>query len=124
MKNINNFTQWKKNGSVDVTITSAIMHQKHLAQSGRSMRSAVDIFNTLRIFTKEPIREQEIKLQCMNTHLYCSLLYIDKHQGTPLSQIYKGDPRPRIPPCVMASSAMGLKLGVFGFCRPHTQKQM
>ena len=30
------------------------------------MRSAVDIFNTLRIFTKEPIREQEIKLECMN----------------------------------------------------------
>ena len=26
MKNINNFTQWKKNGSVDVTITRAIMH--------------------------------------------------------------------------------------------------
>ena len=30
-------------------------------------------------------------------------------------QIYKGDPSPHIPPCVMASSAMGLKLGVFGF---------
>ena len=54
-KNINNSTQWK-NGSVDVTFT-----QKHLAQSGRSTRSAVDIFNTLRVFTKEPIREQEIK---------------------------------------------------------------
>ena len=43
-----------------------ITHQKHLAQSGRSTRSAVDIFNTLRVFTKEPIREQEIKLECMN----------------------------------------------------------
>ena len=43
-----------------------ITHQKHLAQSGRSTQSAVDIFNTLRIFTKEPIREQEIKLECMN----------------------------------------------------------
>ena len=31
------------------------------------------------------------------------------------TQIYTGDPRPRIPPHVMASSAMGLKLGVFGF---------
>ena len=31
------------------------------------------------------------------------------------SQIYKGDHRPRILPCVMASSAMRLKLGVFGF---------
>ena len=65
MKNINNFTQWK-NGSVDVTITRAITHQEHLAQSRRSTRSAVDIFNTLRVFTKEPIREQEIKLECMN----------------------------------------------------------
>ena len=43
----------------------AIAHQKHLAQSRRSTRSAVDIFNTLRVFTKEPIREQEIKLECM-----------------------------------------------------------
>ena len=58
----------KKNGSVDVTFTRAITHQKHLAQSGRSTRSAVDIFNTLRVFTKEPIRDQEIKLECMN---YC-----------------------------------------------------
>ena len=31
------------------------------------------------------------------------------------SQIYKGDPRPRIPSRVMALSAMGFKLGVFGF---------
>ena len=43
-----------------------ITHQKHLAQSGHSTRSAVDIFNTLRIFAKEPIRGQEIKLECMN----------------------------------------------------------
>ena len=26
-----------------------------------------------------------------------------------------GDPRPPVSPCVMASSAMGFKLGVFGF---------
>ena len=71
MKNINNFTQWKS-GSVDVTFARAIMHQKHLAQSGRSTRSAVDIFNTLRVFTKEPIRSQEINLACMN-NLHCSL---------------------------------------------------
>ena len=31
------------------------------------------------------------------------------------SQVYKGDPRPHIPPCVMASSALGLKLDVFRF---------
>ena len=36
------------------------------AQSGRSTRSAVDIFNTLRVFPKEPISEQEIELECMN----------------------------------------------------------
>ena len=48
MKNIKNFTQWK-NESVDVMFMPAITHQKHLAQSGRSTRSAVDIFNTLRI---------------------------------------------------------------------------
>ena len=59
MKNINNFTQGsEKNGSVDVVFV--------WAQSWRSTRSAVDIFNTLRVFTKEPIREQEIKFECMN----------------------------------------------------------
>ena len=45
--------------------TRAITHQKYLVQSGRSARSAVDIFNTLRVFTKEPVREQEMKLECM-----------------------------------------------------------
>ena len=45
-------------------------HQKHLAQSERSTRSAADIFNTLRVFTKEPIREQEIKLEFMNWSLF------------------------------------------------------
>ena len=58
MKNINNFTQWK-NESVIMTITQ----KKHLAQSGRRVQSAVDIFNTLCVFTKMPIREQEIKLR-------------------------------------------------------------
>ena len=56
MKNINNLPS-DKNGSVDVTFSREITHQKHLAQSGRSTWSAVDIFNTLRVFTKEPIRE-------------------------------------------------------------------
>ena len=49
-----------------MTFTRVIMHQKHLAQSGRSTRSAVDIFNTLCVFAKELIGEQEIKLECMN----------------------------------------------------------
>ena len=45
-----------------MTFAREITHQKHLAQSGRSTLSAVNIFNILRVFTKEPIREQEIKL--------------------------------------------------------------
>ena len=53
MKNINNLPS-EKNGSVSMT------HQKHLVQSGRSTRSAVDIFNTLHVFTKEPIREHQV----------------------------------------------------------------
>ena len=57
MKNINNFTQWK-NESVDVTFICAITHQKHLAQSGHSTRSAADIFNTLCVFNRELIRQQ------------------------------------------------------------------
>ena len=56
----------EKNRTVDATFTHVIMHQKHLAQSGCSTGSAVDIFNTLRVFTKEPISEQEIKLECIN----------------------------------------------------------
>ena len=58
----NNFTRWK-NGSGDVTITRVITQQKHLAQSGRSTQSALYISNTFRLFTKEPIREQEIKFE-------------------------------------------------------------
>ena len=60
IKNINKFTQ-QKYGSVDVKFTRARMHQKHLAQSGCSTQSALDIFNTLRVFTYKQIREQEIK---------------------------------------------------------------
>ena len=52
MKNITTLPNEKKNGSVDVTYTPAITHQKHFVQSGRSTQSAVDISNTLRMFTK------------------------------------------------------------------------
>ena len=45
----------------DHTPLRPIIHQKHLAQSGYNNQSAVDIFNTLHVFTKEPIKEQEIK---------------------------------------------------------------
>ena len=48
-----------------MTFMRVITHQNQFAQSGRSTRSAVDIFNTLCVFTEEPIREQEIKLECM-----------------------------------------------------------
>ena len=58
IKNINDFTQWKY-GSVAVTLKRTSTHQMHHAQAGRSTRSAVDIFNTLRVFAHEPIREQE-----------------------------------------------------------------
>ena len=64
----------EKNGSVDVTLTCVITHQKHLVQSGRSTWSAVDNFNTLRIFTKEPIREQDAKLECMNQFQWFEIL--------------------------------------------------
>ena len=57
-----------------MTFRGAITHQKHLAQSGRSTRSAVDIFNTLRVFTKEPTREQEINLECMNKNYHHLIL--------------------------------------------------
>ena len=69
MKNMNNFTQWK-NGSVDVMFRRAITQQKHLVQSGHTTWSAVDIFNTLCVFTKEPIRGQEINLESMNGRKY------------------------------------------------------
>ena len=65
MKNINQFTQWKK-GWFDVTIRRAITQQKYLAKSGRSTHSALYSFDTLRVFTKKLIREQEINLECMN----------------------------------------------------------
>ena len=63
VKNINNFTQWRKWIS-----RRDVLSRDHAskapravwAQSWRSTRSAVDIFNTLRVFNKEPIREQDI----------------------------------------------------------------
>ena len=42
--------------------TCAITHQKYIAQSGRSKRSAVDNFNTLCLFIKVPMKEQETKV--------------------------------------------------------------
>ena len=41
------------------------------------MRSAGDIFNTLRVFTKEPIREQEIDLECMNNYYPSLITYMN-----------------------------------------------
>ena len=38
------------------------------------------------------------------------------------AHIYKGDPGPHKPPCVMASSAMGLKLRVFRFLQTTRAK--
>ena len=47
-------------------LSHAFMQQKYLAQSGRYTWTAVDIFNTSRVFTNEPILEEEMKLQCIN----------------------------------------------------------
>ena len=40
---------------------------------------------------------------------------LNRGGGVLVPQLYKGHPRPHIPPRVMVSSALGLKLGVFGF---------
>ena len=56
-----NMKSVEKYGSVDVTFTQVSTHQKHHVQYGRSMWSALDIFNTFCIFAREPIREQELK---------------------------------------------------------------
>ena len=65
MKGIDKFTQgkiWISRCDIHTREhLGASTHPKHHAMSGPSTRSAVDIFNTLRVFTHEPIREQEIK---------------------------------------------------------------
>ena len=43
------------------------------------------------------------------------LTFKTERKDSQRTQIYKGDPRSRILPYVMVSSAMGLKLGIF----PH-----
>ena len=50
----------EKYGSVDLTFTCASMHQKHHAQSRRSTRSTLDIFNTLRVFAHKPSENNEL----------------------------------------------------------------
>ena len=61
MNSIKQLNPVKKNGSVDddnaPKATRAVWAQ-YAKCSGH--------FYTLRVFTKEPIREQEIKLECMN----------------------------------------------------------
>ena len=63
MKNINNFTQQKMD---QLTFTHTFPHRKRYVQSRRSTQSALNISSTLRVFTNQPIREQEIKKECMN----------------------------------------------------------
>ena len=43
-----------------MTFTCAITHQKHLTQSGCSTQSAVDIFNTLRVFTESQSENKKL----------------------------------------------------------------
>ena len=62
-EDINNFTQWKKWISwCDVRARDHAPKAPPAVwvQSWRSTGSTEDIFNTLRLLTKEPIREQEI----------------------------------------------------------------
>ena len=51
----------QKYWSVYVTFMHVSTHQKHHVHPGHNTQNALDVFNTLRIFTHEPIREQEIK---------------------------------------------------------------
>ena len=63
MKNITTLPSEKKwIGRCDVPTSDHAPKAPHAvwAQSWRSTRSAVDIFKTLCVFTREPIREQEI----------------------------------------------------------------
>ena len=62
-----------KIGTIDGTFTQ----QKPLAQSGRSTRSTLYIFNTLRVSTKEPIREQKTELECINDFEGLNCLHFD-----------------------------------------------
>ena len=55
------------------------------------------------------------KLLHRQTHCTCTWVGLLCNLIVAYSQIYTRDPRPPIPACVMASSATGLKLGVFGF---------
>ena len=63
MKNINNFTQCK-NRSVNVTITRD--HASKASHAVWVQYVECIVHFTLPVFTKEPIREHEIKLECMN----------------------------------------------------------
>ena len=52
----------EKNGLVDVAFTRTITYQKHLAQSERSTRSAMDIFNTLLVKSLSENRELSLSV--------------------------------------------------------------
>ena len=70
MKNINSFTQWK-NGSVDVTFVCAITHQKHLAQSGRSLGTVRGVQWTFSIHSAYLLKSQsENKKFCWSVWIY------------------------------------------------------
>ena len=63
MKNINNFTQWK------IWISRCDVHtHDHAPKAPRAVwaQYAECSGHFQYTFTKEPIREQEIKLECMN----------------------------------------------------------
>ena len=60
-----------------MTFARAITHQNHLARSGRSLGSVRGVQWTFSIHStnllKNPIREQEIKLECMNNDQFAAI---------------------------------------------------
>ena len=79
MKNINNFTQWKKWIS-----QCDIYARNHAPKAPRAVWAQYTECSghfqyTPRLFTKEPIREQETKLECMKSDFLFSDWLVSKY---------------------------------------------
>ena len=79
MKNINNFTQLKKKGISRCDVRARDHAPKALravwAQSWRSTRSAVDIFNTLCVFTKSQSENKKFSWSVWIVNIACITLW-------------------------------------------------
>ena len=91
----------------------------HFSKNGKPQkRGKINLIGRLQLSTERSGEEEKegiVQLRILRTQVGLSLVRYP--------QIYKRDPRPGIPPRVMASSAMGLKLGHLGFCWPHMQNK-